>query len=89
MIQKQTKIFLRLGPLSHSHENAGIKAELQPVYLDLHAAAVTTTITITTQKKNPRVVLVELLHAEYAHAHSANQGRAFVSFSFSLSRPAF
>ena len=37
--------------------------------------------------KNARPRLVEMLHAEYAHAHSTNRGRAFLSFSFSLSGP--
>ena len=32
------------------------------------------TITITTQRE--RVLLVELLHAEYAHAHSTNRMRS-------------
>jgi hypothetical protein len=35
-----------------------------------HTAAITKTITITTQRE--RILLVELLHAEYAHAHSTN-----------------
>ena len=36
-----------------------------------------------------RILLVELLHAGYSHAHSTNRGHAFLtfSFSFSLSRP--
>ena len=37
-------------------------------------AAITKTITITTQRK--RILLVELLHAEFAHAHSNNVMRS-------------
>ena len=36
-----------------------------------HTAAITKTITITTQREH--ILLVELLHAEYAHAHSTNR----------------
>ena len=35
-----------------------------------HTAAITITITIKTQRE--RILLVELLHAEYANAHSTN-----------------
>ena len=38
---------------------------------------------ITTQRE--RILLVELLHAKYAHAYSTNRGRALLTFSFSLS----
>ena len=37
--------------------------------------------------KNARARLIEMLHAEYAHAHSTNQGCAFVSFSFMFFGP--
>ena len=40
-----------------------------------HTAAITKTIKITT--KRVRVLLVELLHAEYALAYSTNCGHAF------------
>ena len=41
-------------------------------------AAITKTITITTQRK--RILLVESLHAEYAHAHSTNVMRSLYVF---------
>ena len=39
-----------------------------------HTAAITKTITITTQRGC--ILLVELLHAEYAHAHSTKRMRS-------------
>ena len=39
-----------------------------------HTAAITKTITIMAQRE--RIVLVELLHAEYAHSHSTNGMRS-------------
>ena len=51
-----------------------------------HAAAIPKTITITTQRE--RILLVDLLHAEYAHTHSTNRMRSICvmigSFSVSL-----
>ena len=38
-----------------------------------HTAAITKTISITTQRE--RILLVEMLHSEYAHAHSTNHSR--------------
>ena len=50
-------------------------------------ATITKTISITTQRE--RILLVEMLHAEYAYGHSTNWGRALLTFSlsFSLLRP--
>ena len=43
-----------------------------------HTAAMTRTITITTHRE--RIVLVEWLHAEYAHAHSTDGMRSLCVF---------
>ena len=39
-------------------------------YLSPNSAAITKTITVKTQRES--ILLVELLYAEYAHAHSTN-----------------
>lgn len=58
-------------------------ADLRPS----HIAAITKTITITTQREC--ILFVKLLQAEHAHAYTINRGHAFLmfSFSFSLLRP--
>ena len=59
----------RTGKNTESKLTNGNK-ELRPS----HTAAILRTISITTHRG--RFVLVELLHAEYAHAHSANGTRS-------------
>ena len=78
-VSHRTKLIREIDPAWHddltwNDPHAYILTDCEAVLRPGSTAAVTKTITITTQRK--RILLVELLHAEYAHAHSTNVMRS-------------